>query len=666
MTDSHNTGKNKDPQMANLQYEICDKSVSKLKEKEKSNNASALAGYYEKGINHFKKYNLLIELEKSGDHCGHNIWILSKPIPIKGINYPNDYWVYRPIYDNEDFKVLQSAYNSIEDVNVKDFWEPIVFPRTRDNNLSLYAERLNQMKKVKDKYSISEVFYDYHTHDPSEKGIFGKLAHGAKTWVPSLDWFDDNLKELTFDEIFTLLPQAERNILKLWLGRVGVGRSRHIPINSDKPLEHTARMAVVLLSKQAGLGKSTLTRYLYGALNKCGFSVESFRETREKFGMGSAAKAHILEKDDISEESLLSFLKAEETKILISNGKILTEEKFVKAEAVDPRCCILLNSNSWSSTYGYSIDSGIASRIKCISTYTLEELQKLKTTIGGNLKGCPDLRPFAMFPWLAEKYNCDIEAIMLYATRLASDYFYEIINDTSDPSVNKLEEEVYKHTARLRYRFKTDILNSLVKALTLSSAVMSILRGEEPYLPEFNFKHFYSLCKDYYFLCVDPSAIEFCNLLKEDWINTGSTTIHPYQSLRDIRLDTLKQAISWAQDNYIDFLNDNSTLNVNENEVLKKYIGFIIFRDGFKLGPSTVYFIEAINSICYQIDEINNLAYQLVEKMKDSNPLILERISKYANNKIKVDDDWMNNKNYSPKIGDKLRRKELERKFLQT
>ncbi len=79
--------------------------------------------------------------------------------------------------------------------------------------------------------------------------------------------------------------------------RVGVGRSRHIPINSDKPLEHTARMAVVLLSKQAGLGKSTLTRYLYGALNKCGFSVESFRETREKFGMGSAAKAHILEKD---------------------------------------------------------------------------------------------------------------------------------------------------------------------------------------------------------------------------------------------------------------------------------------------------------------------------------------------------------------------------------
>lgn len=76
-----------------------------------------------------------------------------------------------------------------------------------------------------------------------------------------------------------------------------VGRSRHIPINSNEPIIHTARMAIVLLSKQAGVGKSTLTRHLYGALNKCGFSVESFRETKERFGMGSAAKAHILEKD---------------------------------------------------------------------------------------------------------------------------------------------------------------------------------------------------------------------------------------------------------------------------------------------------------------------------------------------------------------------------------
>lgn len=444
---------------------------------------------------------------------------------------------------------------------------------------------------------------------------------------------------------------------------MGVGRSRHIPINSDNPIIHTARMAIVLLSKQAGVGKSTLTRYLYGALNKCGFCIESFRETRERFGMGSAAKAHILEKDDISEESLLSFLKAEETKILISNGKIVTEEKFVKAEAIDPRCCILLNSNSWSSNYGYAIDSGIASRIKCVSTYTIEELNKLKTTVKGNLEGCPDLRPFAMLPWLAEKYDCDIDAIMLYATRLASDYFYEIINDVSDPSVNKLEEEVYKHTARLRYRFKTDILNSLVKALTLSSAIMALLRNEQPYLPEFNFKHFYNLCKDYYFLCVDPSGIDYCDLLKEDWQNTGCTTMHPYQSLRDIRLDTLKQALEWAQDNYIDVLNGNITLSVSENDVLKKYISFVSMRDGFKLSGSVVYFIEAINSIVYQQDEIFSLASELISKMREKNPLILERITKYANGNINTDSDWMNNKNYSPKIGDKLRREELNTKL---
>lgn len=380
--------------------------------------------------------------------------------------------------------------------------------------------------------------------------------------------------------------------------------------------------------------------------------------------MGDAAKSHILEKDDISQESLLNFLKAEETKILISNGSFRAENKFEKPETIHPRCSILLNSNSWSSSYGYAIDSGIASRIKCLSTHSLEELTKLTNTINTGILGdCPDFRPYSMMPWLADKLNCDIDAILLYATRLASDHFYEIINDKSDPSKNRLEEEVYTYTSRLRYRFKTDILNSLVKALALSSAIMSILRNEEPYMPEFNFRLFYELCKDYYFLCVDPSGINFCNLLKLHWESCGSTTLHPYQSLRDIRLDTLKQAIDWAQDNYIDFLTSKSTLNVNENEVLKKYVGFIMMRDGFKLSSSVVYFIEAVNSISYQLEEIYDLAYKLVEQMEIESPICLQRIKKYANNSggVKVNDDWMNNKNYSPKIGDKLREKELKR-----
>ena len=87
-------------------------------------------------------------------------------------------------------------------------------------------------------------------------------------------------------------------------------------------------------------------------------------------------------------------------------------------------------------------------------------------------------------------------------------------------------------------------------------------------------------------------------------------------------------------------------------------------RDGFKLSGSVVYFIKAINTIVYQQEEIFSVASEWISKMGGRNPLILERITKYANGNINTDDDWMSNKNYSPKIGDKLRREELNRKLI--
>lgn len=254
-----------------------------------------IASMYERGIDYFAHRDVLIELNRSGDHCGHDIWVKSAPIAIPGINYPSYFLPYRPLYTNEDYKLLQSLFNCMPD-DLKEFWHPIVMPKN-PNDLSLYTERLNAMQKIQARYTVANSFRDYHTHAPTDNGVFGKNSISPKTWVPATEWFDSKLKELTFDDIFVLLPPAERQILKLFIGRVAVGRSNHIPDNSNIPILHTARMAIVLLSKQAGIGKSTITKLLYGALNKCGFMAESFRETAERFGMKEAAMAHILEKD---------------------------------------------------------------------------------------------------------------------------------------------------------------------------------------------------------------------------------------------------------------------------------------------------------------------------------------------------------------------------------
>lgn len=628
------------------------------KKKEKA-GAAKLAELYEKGIAHFASRGIIIENCSGGLHCGHNILVKDYARQIKGINYPGWFTPYRHLFSNSDFKQLESAYIGLKEPELLEFWEPLVQPRPGDSMLAQYSHRLNMMKRVESRYTMTDTFFYNQTHDPSENGVFGARAETPRTWIPAKEWFDERLRnEVTFDDIFCIFPEAERNILKLWIGRIGVGRSNHQPPNASSPIEHTARMAVVVLSKEAGIGKSTITNYLYGALNKCGFEVESFKDTRDRFGMANGAMAHILQKDDVSEESLLRFLQSEETKILITNGSLRVEEKFQAAETIFPRCSILLNSNSWNSSFGYSIDSGIMSRIKIISTYSKAELLRMRDNIDSvALQGCPDLRPFAALPWLANKYNVDIDTLMLWSARLASDYFYETITKLVDPSINSLEETVYYHTNRLRYRFRNEILESLVYAMALSSALTAIVRNEDPYLPEFNFSHLYEMCKDFYFISVDPSMVNFCTYLKEDWESKGRTSFHPYQSLRDLRVDTLKQALEWAQSEYIDFLNGGVTLKTTESEVLKRFVSFISLRCGFKLGGGISYFIDAINTVAYNEVEIFELANKLLDKLKETDEEAVNSLTKYAKNLLKVNDDWMSDRNYSPRIAEKLRQK---------
>ena len=74
-------------------------------------------------------------------------------------------------------------------------------------------------------------------------------------------------------------------MLKLIIGRVGVGRSNHLPPNFLEPIDHTARMAAVVVGKDAGLGKSTVFNGLTAALSKCGFHTHTFKSTEDRFGL---------------------------------------------------------------------------------------------------------------------------------------------------------------------------------------------------------------------------------------------------------------------------------------------------------------------------------------------------------------------------------------------
>ena len=78
-------------------------------------------------------------------------------------------------------------------------------------------------------------------------------------------------------------------MLKMIIGRVGVGRSNHRPPNFLEPVDHTARMAAVIVGKDAGLGKSTIFNGMTAAFSKCGFATHTFKSTEDRFGLKAAA-----------------------------------------------------------------------------------------------------------------------------------------------------------------------------------------------------------------------------------------------------------------------------------------------------------------------------------------------------------------------------------------
>lgn len=681
MTDEFNVAAGQDRQsMAsspNIMARLL-KGDSEKAKKEKKDNSDISPKLYRDGYRHFHDNGFLLEL--GGEYAGHTIYIKDKPAKFKGITFPEWFRPYRKLRapspqalldsnsEKDDFTRLRDVYNSASD-GVREFWGPLLNPSEhKDSPFSTYVKILN-MHLNENNYAENEdgdcdgevIFMDRQTHDPSEYGVYGTRAESPLTYVPAMEWFDERLRELTFDDIFILFPPAEREIFKLWLGRLGVGRKGNIPDNKgqeNNPIMHTARMAVIILSKEAGIGKSYMTEgNLFPALEKVGFMVGNFRSTGDRFGMRDIVKSHVVAKDDVSEETLQRFLKAEETKILITNGSLPVEEKFCPIETVNTRCSILLNSNSWSANYGYALDQGTQSRIKCITTYTLNELENnLNGDVPKVLKGLKNLKPMTTFAHLANQYNVSKQTLMLYAVRLASDHFYKVITDKSTDE--PLRNEVYLWTSRLRYRFKTDILNSFTKMLALSSAIIKVITGDRYAFPEFTFKNFYSQSKKLYFLAVDPSGLDFTTILKDEWRKSGSVTNHPYQSLRDIRFDTLSSAIEWADENYLDVITSGGKVRLTEQELVENYIKRIVMRDGFKLGPSLSALIEAVNSTKYQLEEIYSLAITIVDRLHEMESPQLERLTSFCQNskKVKVIDDWMKfNENYDPTDAEEFR-----------
>lgn len=609
------------------------------KEKDDAKAPVNVSQLYTTGLELLKSRGFTVELQEGGDHINHRILTPQAPPYVKGITPPNCFRPLQDIYTDQHFKDIEAVFNSCDNDKVKDFWSPLYRPKSGDSDLLSFTERLLKMKKINQSKNIHQVLNYGHTFDPGGK-LGGEIVLNPRIWVPDYDWFDPVLHLVKLSDVFTIFPEAEREMLRLILGRIGVGRSNHLPPGRTEPVDHTARMAGVIVGKDAGLGKSTLFNGLTAALQNCGFVTHTFRSTEDRFGLKSAALSDISYKDDTSLTSLKKFLAAEETKILITNGLFQVEEKFQNAEQLWPKTVILVNSNDWNSKFAYDLDPGIIDRIKIISTYREYEVAKNRDNLEGTIsEGSPDLRPRAHIPYLANKLGVSVDALYLWCLRIATDRFWDVINDVKDPSINRLQVEVRYWTTRQRIRFKADVTQALVNGMAFSW----MLRTGGSEIPELTPEILQECLDHFYFLGVDPAGLRLMTRMKEKWEEAGRPSTHYYQGFREVRWESVKKAVT----HFEQF--GKSSGNNTTAETIKDMMEKLVMRDGFKIGGSANYVIENWENMRHACDELKIEGGELLESLEDRDSDRLTNPNQIAYDK------WIEDKNYSPDRAEKFR-----------
>ena len=616
------------------------KSDQKKKDEEKKPTSAKVSDLYNKGVALLKSRGFTLELAEGSDHCNHRILRPAPPQQVKGIRYPHSFQPLQDISSDADFEGIESAFHpDLCDPDVRHFWEPLFHPKAGDSDLLSFTDRLLKMRKISATKNIHQVLDYGHTFDPAGR-LGGQPVSSPRIWVPDRDWFDPALHAVTFADVFTIFPEAEQEMLRLILGRVGVGRSNHLPPGMQNPVDHTARMAGVIVGKDAGLGKSTLFNGMTAAFQQCGFITHTFKRTDDRFGMKKAATSDIAYKDDTAMKELKAFLGAEETKILITGGLFQTEDKFLHAEELWPKCVILVNSNDWNSKFAYDLDPGIIDRIKLISTYREYEVAKNRDHLEGMVSdGSPDLRPRAHMPYLANKLGVAVESLYLWCLRLATDRFWEVVNDTKDPAINRLQVEVRYWTTRQRIRFKADVTQALINALTFSW----MLRTGDQFLPELTPGILLECLDHFYFVGVDPSGLNLMTKMKKHWEAAGRPSTHYYQGFREIRWESVRKAITA-------YTQRGDSGDNTSAEVIKNTMEKLVMRDGFQIGGSMSYVVENWENTRHATEE---LAIETQRFLLDVGGEDKRRL---LDLNITCQDKWLlENKHYSPDRAERFR-----------
>lgn len=575
---------------------------------------------YEEGIKYFKASNFFLFRNIQGSYAFHDVYVIGSPLEVKGVNYPKTFKVLLPLTEADDIDKLQRLIldKKGDDIEFFDFWKPVVYPDYA-NRKPIYGYTANLVRADREGRKV-------RSGQPFDLGISTNPEPGQLPikWVPRTEWFDKSLQDVELEDVFTIFPEAERNLLELIIGRLVVGRTNNIH-KDGTIVRHTSRMAAVIVGFDPGTGKSTLFTYLNDAIGKCGYRQSTFRSLKDRFNLSSTISADWAYKDDVSNDSFKSFLKSEAAKIIITGGQMRTEQKGIDAVDEFAHCTVFLNTNSYDPRTVFEIDPGTADRIKLLQTYSEGELRRLKLT--GPSEGTPNVKPFNHLPWLAEKLDVSVDALMLWVTRKAADLFWETIH-TESVEHNPLEMRVRDLSGQLKLILSKDSTRQVLMYLffchMLAGRIPIVLSKTK--LTSLNWSEAF-LATQSFIKSSDCGVIR--KALKEHWLKHNRPSTHPYPGMVQLNHSTLGTAgLHWQESSF-------KSLGINVSERFRKVFGSIHLKSGFRLGCDLVWMTREWELCGSHFESLKDLA---LECSKLLSPAALDRLCKAASG---IDEeDW--------------------------
>ncbi len=537
----------------------------------------------------------------SSSTCYHDVMIVTEPEKLPGITYPAGFKIKRLLALHE-IELLQDAFIGADDLSeeLRTFMAPLIFPQA---NSKANTDIINHVQQV---ITMSGNLARQYGDNIQHLGIsfYPSTTNGQApvAYIPEASWFSEHIRQLRLEDVFTIFPPAEIEMIRLFIGRAVVGRTNHIPVGWDKPIKHTSRIMLAIVGKTAGTGKSTLWLNWLDALRKVGYTSSFFGDLSGRFNMGEVANSMISMCDDVTSKQMRGVLTSPIIKSLVTNAPIRVENKGENAYTAESHCTLLFNTNHLDANIlQYELDPGIIDRCKFVSTYSGAEMRSLTSEqIGGVSQGSPSVYPVDHLQWLARKLECSVDTIMLWVSRLCADHFWNLIKD--EPS-QLLWSETIEISKRLRLTIDRTCLESFIQLLIMSEAV-DLPAGTQLKVPELSVKLLSHALERARFLAIDPSAYNFRTQLKEMWIKAGRPEVHPWFSIR--RLSIISIDASWHA------LQEAKALSMRDlDNAIKLTFGSLRTRTGTHISHSPVAVIEAWNEARTSQAELQQLMNEL-------------------------------------------------------